>query len=88
VGAGIAPTACVWAQRKWGQRRASFFGAYGGIRDGSKFVFGRFQYVGIITAIGTTLVVFLVSLGIVHWNWGPEEYRDVGFALQELITNN
>ena len=40
-----------------------FFGAYGGIRDGGKFVFGCFQYVGLITAIGTTLIVLLVSLG-------------------------
>jgi hypothetical protein len=66
---------------------ALFFGAYGGLRDGSKFAFARFQYVGIITAIGTTGVVFLVSFGIAHWFWSPEEYRDVGFALQELITN-
>ena len=65
---------------------ALFFGAYGGIRDGSKFGFGRFQYVGLITAIGTTVVVFLVSLGIVHWYW-PEEYEDIGFALQELIRD-
>ena len=64
---------------------ALFFGAYGGIRDGSKFVFARFQYVGLITAIGTT-VVFLVSLGIAHWYW-PEEYEDIGFALEELITD-
>jgi hypothetical protein len=41
---------------------ALFFGAYGGIRDGSKFVFGRFQYVGLITAIGTTLIVFRVMV--------------------------
>ncbi len=41
---------------------------------------------GLITAIGTTLVVFLVSLGIVHWFW-PEEYEDLGFALAELITD-
>jgi hypothetical protein len=66
---------------------ALFFGAYGGLRDGSKFAFARFQYVGIITAIGTTGVVFFVSFGIAHWFWSPEEYRDVGFALQELITN-
>ena len=65
---------------------ALFFGAYGGIRDGSKFVFARFQYVGLITAIGTTVVVFLVSLGIAHWYW-PEEYEDIGFALEELITD-
>lgn len=66
---------------------ALFFGAYGGIRDGSKFVFRRFQYSGLITAIGTTVVVFLVSLGIVHWFWSPQEYRDIGFALQELIRD-
>ncbi len=65
---------------------ALFFGAYGGIRDGGKFVFARFQYVGLITAIGTSVVVFLVSLGIVHWYW-PEEYEDIGFALEALITD-
>jgi hypothetical protein len=64
---------------------ALFFGAYGGVRDGGKFAFAHFQYVGLITAIGTT-VVFLVSLGIVHWFW-PEVYRDMGFALRELITD-
>lgn len=32
------------------------------------------------------MVVFLVSLGIVHWYW-PEEYEDIGFALQELIRD-
>jgi hypothetical protein len=67
---------------------ALFFGLYGGIRDGSKFVFARFQYVGLITAIGTTVVVFLVSFGIAHWFWSPEEYRDIGFALEELITDD
>jgi len=65
---------------------ALFFGAYGGVRDGGKFVFATFQYVGLITAIGTTVMVFLVSLGIVHWFW-PEVYRDIGFALQDLITD-
>jgi hypothetical protein len=65
---------------------ALFFGAYGGIRDGSKFAFARFQYAGLITAIGTTVVVFVVSLGIAHWYW-PEEYRDIGFALKQLITD-
>ena len=63
---------------------ALFFGAYEGIKDGSKFAFARFQYVGLITATGTTVVVFLVSLGIAHWYW-PEEYEDIGFALKELI---
>jgi hypothetical protein len=45
---------------------ALFFGLYGGIRAGSKFVFARFQFVGLITAIGTSVVVFLVSFGIAH----------------------
>jgi hypothetical protein len=66
---------------------ALFFGAYGGIRDGGRFVFAHFQYVGLITAVGTTVVVFLVSLAIVHWFWSPEEYRDIGFVLEELITD-
>ena len=42
---------------------ALFFGAYGGIRDGGKFAFGCFRYVGLITAIGTTLIVLIVSFG-------------------------
>jgi hypothetical protein len=66
---------------------ALFFGIYGGTRDGSKFAFARFQYTGLVTAIGTTVVVFVVSLGIAHWYWSPEEYRDIGFALEELITD-
>jgi hypothetical protein len=33
------------------------------------------------------VVVFLVSLAIVHWFWSPEEYRDIGFVLEELITD-
>lgn len=67
---------------------ALFFGAYGGIRDGRNFVFARFHYVGLVTALGTTIVVFLVSFGIAHWFWSPEEYRDIGYALQELITDD
>jgi len=65
---------------------ALVFGAYGGIRDGRKFAFARFQYVGLITAIGNTAVTFLVSLGIARWYW-PEEYEDIGFALRELISD-
>jgi hypothetical protein len=65
---------------------ALFFGVYGGIRDGSKFAFSRFQYVGLITAAGTTVVVFLVSLGIAHWYWG-EKYEDIGFALGSPIAD-
>jgi hypothetical protein len=64
---------------------ALFFGLYGGIRDGSKFAFARFQYVGLITAIGTTVVVFFASVGIVHWYWGGQ-FEDVGFALNNIIT--
>ena len=45
---------------------ALFFGVHGGIRDGGKFAVATFQYVGLITATGTTVVVFLVSLGIAH----------------------
>jgi hypothetical protein len=66
---------------------ALLFGAYGGIRDGGRFAFAHFQYVGLITAVGTTVVVSLVSLAIVHWFWSPEEYRDIGFVLEELITD-
>ena len=68
-----------------GPLAALFFGAYGGTRDGGKFALAIFQYVGLATAIGTT-VVFLVSLGIAHWFW-PAVYRDLGFALRELITD-
>jgi hypothetical protein len=64
---------------------ALVFGIYGGIRDGSKFAFSRFQYVGLITAIGTTVVVFFASVGIVHWYWGGQ-FEDVGFALNNIIT--
>jgi hypothetical protein len=67
---------------------ALFFGAYGGIRDGGRFGFARFQYVGLITAVGTTAVVFLVSFAIAHWFWTPEVYRDVGYVLAELITDD
>jgi hypothetical protein len=63
---------------------ALFFGVYGGIRDGSKFAFSRFQYVGLITAAGTTVVVFLVSLWIMHKSYGGE-FEDLGFALERLL---
>jgi hypothetical protein len=67
---------------------ALLFGLYGGVRDGGKFAYARFQYVGLITALGATVVIFLVGLGIVRWFWSPEEYRDVGFVLGKLITND
>jgi hypothetical protein len=60
-------------QRVWlwlGAIAALFFGAYGGIRDGSKFDFGRFQYVGLITAIATAVAMYLASLWIVSVFWG------------------
>jgi hypothetical protein len=66
---------------------ALLFGAYGGIRDGGRFAFARFQYVGLLTATGTTVVVFLASVGIVHWFWQPEEYREMGNVLERLITD-
>ena len=67
---------------------ALLFGVYGGTRDGGRFGFARFQYAGLITAMGATVVVVLVSLGIVHWFWSPEEYRDVGHVLGKLIMND
>jgi hypothetical protein len=53
---------------------ALFFGVYAGIRDGRKFVFARFQYVGLITAIGTAIVMFLTSLWVVSFFWQPPPY--------------
>lgn len=47
------------------------FGVYAGLRDGKKFVFARFQYVGLITAIGTAVVMFITSLWIVSYFWRP-----------------
>ena len=67
---------------------ALLFGVYGGTRDGGRFGFARFQYAGPITAAGATVVVFVVSLGIVHWFWSPEEYRDVAHVLGKLIMND
>src|SRR5215210_4119041 len=50
---------------------ALIFGVYAGIRDGRKFVFGRFQYVGLITAIGVTAAAFLASfLAVSGWPEG------------------
>jgi hypothetical protein len=60
-------------QRIWlwlGAIAALLFGVYGGIRDGSKFGFGRFQYVGLITAIATATVMVFASFLIVSVFWG------------------
>jgi hypothetical protein len=52
---------------------ALVFGFYAGIRDGKEFIFGRFQYVGLITAICVTAVEFLASFWAVsHWAENPE----------------
>src|SRR5215212_3740529 len=53
-----------------GMIAASLFGIYAGVRDGKMFGFGRFQYVGLITAIGTAMVMFFMSLLIVGPLWG------------------
>lgn len=65
---------------------ALLFGLYGGIRDGGKFVFARFQYVGLTTAIGATVVVFVSSAWIAHWAWGGQ-YEDVGFAIGSIFAD-
>jgi hypothetical protein len=75
-------------RREWlwlGAIAALFFGVYGGIRDGSKFVFGRFQYVGLITAIGTAMAMFLASLWIVGSLWGGPGY---GQTALEWVTSD
>jgi hypothetical protein len=64
-----------------------FFGVYAGIRDGREFVFGRFQYVGLITAIGVTVVAFLASFWAVS-NWTEGTYTGptpMAWLLRQLI---
>jgi hypothetical protein len=66
---------------------ALFFGVYAGIRDGREFVFGRFQYVGLITAIGVTVVAFLASFWAVS-NWPEGTYTGptpMAWLLRHLI---
>jgi hypothetical protein len=66
---------------------ALFFGVYAGIRDGREFVFGRFQYVGLITAIGVTVVAFLASFWAVS-NWTEGTYTGptpMAWLLRHLI---
>jgi hypothetical protein len=66
---------------------ALFFGVYAGIRDGREFVFGRFQYVGLITAIGVTVVAFLASFWAVS-NWSEGTYTGptpMAWLLRHLI---
>jgi hypothetical protein len=46
-----------------------FFGLYAGVRDGRRLVFRRFQFVGLITAIGTATVMFLTILWTVSGVW-------------------
>src|SRR5215211_7161125 len=66
---------------------ALFFGVYAGIRDGREFVFGRFQYVGLITAIGVTVVAFLASFWAVS-NWTEGTYTGptpMAWLLRHLV---
>src|SRR5215207_7340672 len=66
---------------------ALFFGVYAGIRDGREFVFGRFQYVGLITAIGVTMAAFLASFWAVS-NWPEGTYTGptpMAWLLRHLI---
>jgi hypothetical protein len=64
---------------------ALVFGVYAGIRDGREFAFGRFQYVGLITAIGVTVVAFLASFWAVsHW---PENDLPGPTAMDWLLGN-
>jgi hypothetical protein len=64
-----------------------FFGFYGGIKDGGKFVFGRFQSVGLVTAVGTATVMFLASLWIVSVFWGgpSHEQTSLSFVTEEYL---
>jgi hypothetical protein len=61
-----------------------FFGVYAGIRDGSKFALARFQFVGLITAIGTAVVIFLTSLWFVSYFWRPPP---AGGALRWIVED-
>jgi len=68
-----------------GPSAALFFGVYGGVRGGSRFVFARFQYAGLVTTVGTTTVCF-AGFSIVHWVWRAEVYEHVVFTLRSLIA--
>jgi hypothetical protein len=66
---------------------ALVFGVYAGIRDGREFVFGRFQYVGLITAIGVTAAAFLASFLAVS-GWPEGSYQGptpIAWLLRNLI---
>ena len=66
---------------------ALLFGVYAGIRDGREFIFGRFQYVGLITAIGVAVVAFLASfLAVSGWPEGTYEGpTPMAWLLRNLI---
>lgn len=63
---------------------AFFFGVYAGVKDGRSFAFSRFQHVGIITATGTAIVMFLTSLLVINLFWRPPPYPS---ALGWIIEN-
>jgi len=65
---------------------ALLFGVYGGIRDGRRFLFTRFQYVGLITALGVTAVAFLASFWAVsNWPEGTYDGPPMAWLLRNLI---
>jgi hypothetical protein len=70
-----------------GAMASLFFGFYGGIRDGGRFVFGRFQSVGLVTAMGTAMAMFLASLWIVSVFWGGpgHEQTSLSFVTEEYL---
>jgi hypothetical protein len=70
-----------------GPSAALFFGVYGGVRGGSRFVFARFQYAGLVTTVGTTTTVRFAGFSIVHWVWRAEVYEHVVFTLRSLIAD-
>jgi hypothetical protein len=65
---------------------ALFFGVYAGVRDGRKFAFARFQYVGLITAMGAAMVMFLTSLWVTSFLWRPPPFPSpLGWIIENLL---
>jgi len=65
---------------------AFFFGVYAGVRDGRSFAFARFHYVGLITAMGTAIVMFLTSLWVTNFLWRPPPYPSpLGWIIENRL---
>ena len=65
---------------------AFFFGVYAGDRDGRRFAFARFHYVGLITAMGTAIVMFLTSLWVTNFLWRPPPYPSpLGWIIENRL---